>query len=737
MTDRYDAISLVITGTGEKTVCTIDLGATHELGAIDIDNATLTADLVAGVLQARVSTDGAAWMDLGSALTLGPEARTRRISAMSGLPVTCRYVRLVVPDAAAVTDRTLFIGSLSLMSEADLSAGVFAEFTYQDTSAYCLLFSDQNAEVFLNGVRRASIAVPHTQGLLSRADFAQQLDTMLVFHEQTPPWRIFRQGSDEDWDSRALDFTGMRQAQFPGATYTNGRNEVQQLEFSDFETADTFNLTLDGETTDSITYSASMSASLKAAIEALDVIGDGTVTVAAAGGNRYRIEFTGDAGQTNWPELGPAVVVSNKGVAISATLTGGEEGGEDIVSAARGWPRTGKFAAGRLFMGGLRDLPQTVIASRLGEYFDFRAGGGRATDGLEFTVDSEDANGVRRMYAGRFILLYTASAEFYIGTDTIAADATLPIIPAGRSGTQFNILPREVDGAIVHIQKGGKVARELQYSEDARSYVGSSLSVRAPELVNRPVSAAARQPGYDNEDALYMLALEDGGISAFTSQREQDVAAWSRFGTDGKFIAVGSDSIGGGYCVTEREINGETRRYVEYFVTGRVLDCSIDVELDDATGVSGLDHLEGKQVWLYGEGVALGPYTVANGAISFARTVSGAYECGLFFDAWADTMDIRFQSGAGSVADTRRRIVAAAVSVEASAPPAITIQGRTYPFQLSDRRVLDQGPFGEGLVTGYLRLEGFTGWARTAEARIKRQFAGPMNLRSLKLEVVF
>jgi len=335
MTDRFDNSSLAISGTGEKTVCTIDLGAATSICAIDIHNATLSAALAEDVVQAKVSLDGASYTEFGAALTLGPEARTRRISALSALPVSCRYIRLVVPDATPLDGRTLLLGSVCLMSEDGLSAAVFSEFTYQDTSAYCLLFSDQNADVFLNGVRQASIATPHTEGILGRIDFAQQLDTMLVFHEQTAPWRIFRQGGNGEWDSRAQIFTGMRQAQFPGATYTNGRNEIQQLEFSDFQAGDTFNLTLDGETSDSITYSASMSAAIKSAIEALDVIGDGTVTVAASGTDRYRIEFTGDAGQTNWPELAPAVIVSTKGVVVSATLTAGEEGGEDdLVDAA-------------------------------------------------------------------------------------------------------------------------------------------------------------------------------------------------------------------------------------------------------------------------------------------------------------------------------------------------------------------------------------------------------------------
>lgn len=733
--------NLAISGiaeTGDFVLISLEFPAPVSVAAVDLTDITLSGSQVDDALAVELSPDGSTWTRLGNPLNIGDGVRTRRVGADPGQPVSATHARLVLLDAGRMSARNLTIAEIALQEEGELSDAIFRQFTHDDLDAYVLLFSSCNAEVYLEGVRQTSIPLPHTDSLLSRMDFAHRIDAMVVFHEKIAPWRIFRQGSAEDFDSRALVFDGMRQEQFEDTVYTNGVNERQQLEFSRIENGDTFNITLDGETTSTIAddgNDANRATNIKNALEALTFLEAGDIT-ATADGDIVTIEFVGTAANRNWPELGPQVVQSSEGVITSATLREGEEGGEDIISDARGWPRCGLFAQQRLWMAGLFSRPQTVIASRLAEYFDFRAGGNRATDGIEFTIDTDDANGIRRMFYERHLILHTAANEHYCATDTFAADEPIPIVPISENGMQFNIPPLSIDRGVLYVQRGGNIVRELQFSDQARSFITVDISVRAPSLIKQPRRAMARRAGTNFKDNLYALCDEDGTVSTFISLREQEIAAWALDTTDGKFIAQGADTLGRVYSVVEREINGVMRRFVELADPTRVLDCSVKQDLTNATEITGLDHLEGKEIYATNGSDWDGPLTVSNGTVTPSRPLTGMYELGLLFKAEIETLDVRIETPRGPMMNARRKIATVEVSVIDSTVPEATVSGRTYPFPVrrSGAELASNGPL-DKLITGSLRLEGFVGWDREATVTIARRLPGPFAMRALKLEV--
>jgi hypothetical protein len=745
-----------IDGAASPVLVHVDFLAATAVSVVDVVDALLSGDVVAGALAVEHSADNATWVRLGGAAALGGSLRSRRFAAPPGAAVSARYWQVVLAAPADCDGRSIAIASIAFRAETDeLSTARIAPHFVGDADAYTHVLSDRTAEVYSRGERRASIATPFTSGVLGLVDWAQDIDTLLLFHEAVQPYRLFRQGSATEWDSRKQAFTNIPLYQFPGETYVNGVDEVQQIVFDGFANGDTYTLTLDGESTSSIAYSsvaATNVARIKAAIEALDTIAGGTVDVANTAGSTYSVTFRGAAGAIDWPEMIAQFVTSANGIVSTATLTEGKEGGEAVMSDARGWCRSGVFWQERLILVGLKSVPQKGLASTLGGFFDFNAPGRRATDGLDFDVDANDASGIRQIIIARFPQLFTATGEFHINVDALKGDAANPIVLDQSNGIQARLRPESLDGATIYVQNGGRAVRELSYTNEAQGYVSSNVSVRAPFLISQPVDCFAQRGGFVYETDRYSLIRADGQVAQFSSLRGQDFAAWSRYATGqrsggvDRIIAGGGEEAGGpGMAVTERRIgagDGAPVRYVEGFDASRLLDCSVLVDVEDGdTSISGLSHLEGRPdvFAIDHDGWWFGPATVTGGVLACpwdGGMIAGAYEVGLWFDAWIDTMPFRLDAQSGSIAALKKRVVAAEVSLLNSMAPDIVYLGRAYPFsgQRFGQAVLDARPM-RNLVTARLRIAHMMGWTIDGGVRIRRRAPGPLHIRAISTEV--
>jgi len=90
----------------------------------------------------------------------------------------------------------------------------------------------------------------------------------------------------------------------------------------------------------------------------------------------------------------------------------------------------------------------------------------------------------------------------------------------------------------------------------------------------------------------------------------------------------------GVYYSVRREIGGETVRYLEKWalesecVGGTVSNIADSYKTYSGVStdtITGLEHLEGKQVVVWGAGKALGTYTVASGSVTLSEAVTSCY----------------------------------------------------------------------------------------------------------------
>lgn len=119
---------------------------------------------------------------------------------------------------------------------AEKSAGVYSntrslEFKFSTEQTYLIVFSHLKATIYKDGVSQKVLVTPYTSDDLI-ADFdsegdiihtgvswVQDLDTLLVFHEDYPPQRIQRQGSHTAWAIAEFELKNVERREFADGTY--------------------------------------------------------------------------------------------------------------------------------------------------------------------------------------------------------------------------------------------------------------------------------------------------------------------------------------------------------------------------------------------------------------------------------------------------------------------------------------------------------------------------------------
>lgn len=254
-----------------------------------------------------------------------------------------------------------------------------------------------------------------------------------------------------------------------------------------------------------------------------------------------------------------------------------EAGYADAWSAGKGYPRTGAFHEGRLWIGGSRDLPTTVWGSKVGSYWDFNPGQAFDDDPIEFTIDNDNYNALVGTVSGRNLQFFTTAGEFYIPQSL--GDPITPGNVAIKVGTQRGSRPgtRQVssDGGTLFLQRQGKALREFLFSDTENSYISNNISMLSSHLLNEPGEIVYRKATSTREgDLLVIRNTGDTNLAVFTLLRTQNVIAPAAWSTDGTFkaLAVDLDEI---YAVVLRVVNGSDRYFIEVFDDNYVTDCAV------------------------------------------------------------------------------------------------------------------------------------------------------------------
>lgn len=554
--------------TDPFVVAHIDLGAAGDVAAIDIINYRLASGAVEDEFFIQYSSDDSNWSNYGSAFDISAANRTRRRRDESALSISARYWRLVrigFTDVAA----HVFVGEIKMWQEtSDLSEARLTSFSYDVMT----VLSDRNADVFVNENYLQSFPITHTSDQLSIINATQSLDTMFLFHPDVAPPIVFRQGDNDEFDVRNIEFEALPKYDYGAGT--GGVNEVQVLnDANSFDDNSAMTILLEGERTATIYSNASRAltaVNIENALRALSNTSNDGITVTASFSG-FTVNFSGADGGRPWQEMSINILVGNAVIDVSRT-TKGELPGEDIISNTQGWPRDGAIYQQRLNLVGMKGVPDAHMASKLGDFFNFEVDDELEDGALLFRPDSDQVPTVNQIFVGRHLTLFADDSEFYYPSVALDKDA-FPVLTT-RTGIKEGVRPFEVDGAILFVQIDGSSLREFIFTDTEQSYSANPISVLSSHLIKNPVDAGLRRALNTNETDLLVLVNEDGSGVFLSTLRSQNVTAFTPFNlrSGDKILSVGVDRTKRVYFVVERIISGTARRFIEKLEQDLLLD---------------------------------------------------------------------------------------------------------------------------------------------------------------------
>ena len=524
----------VTTGTisTPTIVLTVDLGSPQPISCFDIENFGCNLPggafptilepspplnpQIAGTLAVTYSAENVYWFALDNVVGLGDALRTRRFAAPAGAPVNARYFRVTI-NPTTLGGVVFNLANVRAFAETALiSAARVRSFTHSRSLAYDVVFTDQNAEIYgINGrVASAPLTVSGaslTSSLIAAMKNAQQLDTMLLFHQQLKPLRILRQGADTEWNVDPAPFINIPNYDY-GVGYSNGVAAQWQLSFFNFDAATGsiplpsggahFTISVNGVASPAMqqppgNYTGT-AAMLQAAILALPGVGAGVTVVLTSGGTGgvppiFTVTFGGTANAGNgWAISGVAVDKADAAITAANTVAG-VLGGEPVISAARGWPGCGCFYQQRIVMGGLAGVPNAFLASQTGNYWQLSTKLTSSSAPMLVPLDTDGAATIVDIHSGRTLDFFCDSGEYWLSTGALDATVT-PIIVRGTSnGIAATVDAFENEGKTYYVGKEGGSLFEFVFNYSEQNYDSNNVSVQSSSVVNNLVDAAMRR----------------------------------------------------------------------------------------------------------------------------------------------------------------------------------------------------------------------------------------------------
>jgi len=211
------------------------------------------------------------------------------------------------------------------------------------------------------------------------------------------------------------------------------------------------------------------------------------------------------------------------------------------------------------------------------------------------------------------------------------------------TATNFNI--KTAGAAGIFVDRSGTRLYEVSMrgSETiADDYLTEDLNVLTPDLNEAGIKRIAVQ---FKPDMRFHVIRNDGTASMVVYDAAENVLAWLEIKTDGIIedvvILPGSVEDQVYYCVA-RTINGETVRFREKWAMEneaiggsitKLSDAHITYDGASTDTITGLDHLEGREVTIWADGKDCGTATVSGGSITLSDPASQVV-VGLAYDGF-------------------------------------------------------------------------------------------------------
>lgn len=725
-----------ISTTNNYKVAQYDLGAATDVEFIDIRGVKLTSG-TSDEFRVTYSDNGSTW-SVGATV---PALTTTEQNFRLYVGTSHRYWAFERIGTTDLGSAKVTLAEMNVIEQtATTSPCKLFNFSVEADRHYLMALTAGNIRCYRTPTDHVfDIKVDYSSDTVDAVRYIQTENVMLLVHEDYSPQRIINSGSDTAWSIGDIPFSNVPQFDYNDSLSPTPTSDVQTLTFSSFTAGDTYQVDIEGVLSKNITYAgdstsdqqSSTAFNLQKNIQEMPVMGDTGVTVTRIGTNAYRITVGGESAKnfelySGFPTSGTA----SKSLSFAKT-TDGSPRKEDVWSAARGYPRTACFYDGRLIFGGTKSKPQSLIASKAGDFFNFDTGEGDDDEAIFITITSRGLNEIVSIFPGRNLQVFSVDGEFAVLARPITP-ATIDVIPQTSHGS-VSIDAKEVDGATLFADKNGKTIREFVYSFNEDAYTSLDKSVLSSHLISSPVNMSILS-GTSSDDANWVFIVNsDGNAAVLNTLRSQDINGFTKWSTAG-FITnavVVYDQL---YMVNKRTVDGSTRYHVERWSFDHLTDNSVKKAV--GATVSGLEHLEGETVSVIADGSVLPSRAVSGGSITLSDSEQDhtEVEIGINFIPTVKPMPLNTNIGSGQNAMRIKRIVRMNVRVYESF--GVYIEGFETPIRsFGDSSVSPLGSAPQA-VSGIIEdVLSAIGWARDSMPTFSANDPTPFHLQQIEYEI--
>lgn len=622
-------------------------------------------------------------------------------------------------------DYTRFIGALPA------NAQRIFPFAASTGAAFDLVIAGDNCQVWSATANTATFAISGAGAVLPELTDAQQFDTMLLFHQTLKSKRI--RLTNTGWVVDDLPYEDIPNYDY-GGTYTNGVPAKWRLEFVGLTAGTTtFVLTVSGQETQSIAWSATPAtnvSAIEAAIEDVPSVSPG-ITVVSVSANIYTVEFTGAGNEGDGWAVSGRVINKADAAILAVKEVAGVVPGEPVISNDKGWPQCGAFYGQSLFVGGFKSLPNAWMKSKTGDYYNYDQRFTEANGPMLVPMDVAGGEQIERIIPSLNLQIFTNQAEYWIAERAISKAQAPNHVQASRHGSKRGIPIVENEGASIWCHANAATIGEMRYTDVEGNYVATDISLLASHLVSNVRDMAVRRATDTMDGNIHAIVLGDGRGRQVTMLREQEVTAYARMTTDGLYKAVARNNRNELSWIVER--NGA--RSLERSEAGLLLDEAIDFAFGSpSTAVTGLSRFNGREVWVIGDRDVFGPYVVSVGAVALPVAVSSV-TVGTWKPPIVQTLPPPREVGPNVVLKRKARIHTVHISLFDTTSVAISTNGKPVRnVELARYGALADVPELEQPFTGTVKISGLKGYADDPFVTISQVRPGRLNVRAITVE---
>lgn len=293
------------------------------------------------------------------------------------------------------------------------------------------------------------------------------------------------------------------------------------------------------------------------------------------------------------------------------------------------YPSTLCFHNQRLHFAASKKEPTKWWGSQVGNFENFNKSRPLQDDDLlEFVIASGKQDKIQWVESFGELLIGTEGAEYKVSGGDGRTITPVSIDSKKQSSWgSARLQPIVVGTSVLHVQRQQSRVRDLFFSLEVDGYSGNDLSILAEHLFD---GYTIKQWAYQQApDSVIWAVRSDGVLLGMTYLKEHQIWGWHRHVTDGEFVSVaavgganGEDEV---FFVVKRTINGSKRYFVEKLMPkwresngikgAFFVDCGRTYKGDATNTISGLDHLEGRDVVACADGAPIKELVVRGGEI--------------------------------------------------------------------------------------------------------------------------